>query len=373
MAADVFRLLEEAPEEQRRRRVSFVAACLVEVAAVGLLTVVCAYYAKTAVSQVRRYVVLTFSSSVERGPKVKVRELPKAVPKTIAPLVLPHPRNELPQLSEPRLRAETRVPTVVEPRVSNPLAMADVRRLPPPPPAVQTGLFGQTPEKPVTENTPAKQVQTGGFGGPRGLAGQAQGGNPGNVPKLGSFDMAAGPGTGNGSGGAQGKPGVVADAGFGTRRQAALINEIDESDTSRRVATSGFGNGGVNAGANGVSGGGAPAAVKTGAFAAPQPAQKPANRQMDGAPEVRPVEILSKPAPQYTEEARRLGVQGEVVLSVVFQADGTLKVVSVIKSLGHGLDQMAEQAASQIRFKPAEQAGKPTSFPAVLHIEFRLA
>jgi hypothetical protein len=47
--------------------------------------------------------------------------------------------------------------------------------------------------------------------------------------------------------------------------------------------------------------------------------------------------------------------------------------VGVVKSLGHGLDQMAEQAASQIRFKPAEQAGKPMSFPAVLHIEFRLA
>jgi len=113
--------------------------------------------------------------------------------------------------------------------------------------------------------------------------------------------------------------------------------------------------------------------VRTGAFAAPEPAQRPASRQATATAEIHPVEILSKPSPQYTEEAKRLGVQGEVVLSVVFQADGTLKVVGVIKSLGHGLDQMAEQAAAQIRFKPAEQAGKPTSFPAMLHIEFRLA
>jgi TonB family protein len=88
---------------------------------------------------------------------------------------------------------------------------------------------------------------------------------------------------------------------------------------------------------------------------------------------MQPVEILSKPSPQYTEEARRLRVQGEVVLSVVFQANGALKVVGVVKSLGHGLDQMAEEAASQILFKPAQQAGKPTDFQATLRIEFRLA
>jgi TonB family protein len=88
---------------------------------------------------------------------------------------------------------------------------------------------------------------------------------------------------------------------------------------------------------------------------------------------MQPVEILSKPSPQYTEEARRLRVQGEVVLSVVFQANGALKVVGVVKSLGHGLDQMAEEAASQILFKPALQAGKPTDFQATLRIEFRLA
>jgi len=225
----------------------------------------------------------------------------------------------------------------------------------------------------VTENTPAIQVQTGGFGSPKGVAGQAQGGSPGNVPKLGSFDMPAGPGIGNGTGEAGGKTQVVADAGFGARRQVTSINEIDESDTSRRVATSGFGSGGVGAGGNGGSVQGARGAVRTGAFAAPEPAQRPASRQATATAEIHPVEILSKPSPQYTEEAKRLGVQGEVVLSVVFQADGTLKVVGVIKSLGHGLDQMAEQAAAQIRFKPAEQAGKPTSFSAMLHIEFRLA
>jgi TonB family protein len=116
--------------------------------------------------------------------------------------------------------------------------------------------------------------------------------------------------------------------------------------------------------------------VKTGVYgvapASTQAAVKPLSATPP-APEIQPVEILFKPSPQYTEEARRLRVEGEVVLSVVFQANGTLKVVGVVKSLGHGLDEMAEQAASQIRFKPAEEAGKPTDFSATLRIEFRLA
>ena len=369
-SAGLFRLLEVSPEEHRRRRISFVVGSAAEVAVLGLLVVACAYYAKTTVSRVRRYVVLTFSNSVKQQAVVKPPELHKALPKIVAPYVLPRPRIELPRISEPRLRAEARVPSLTEPPMPKPAAKIEAPQLPPPPPTVHTGLFGQTPEKPVTEDTPTIQVQTGSFGAPHGIAGQAQGESPGNLPKLGSFDLPVRPGAGNGTRAGEGKPQVVADAGFSTRRE---LDEVDESDTSHRVAASGFGNGGVDAGAKGAAGGGAPSAVKTGFFAAPQAAAKTAARQMSGTPEIRPVEILSKPAPQYTEEARRLGVQGEVVLSVVFQADGTLKVVSVIKSLGHGLDQMAEQAALQIRFKPAEQAGKPTSFPAVLHIEFRLA
>jgi len=373
MAVGVFRSLEESPEEHKRRRISFVAAFVAEVLAVGLLTVICASLPKSAVGHINRYVALTFPGMAEQRAVPKPPVPPRMVPRLLAPYVVPTPHLQTPRIEEPQVRANTRVPMVPGPMLNSSPEVAPARQLPAPPPEIRTGLFSQVATTPVAAKVSSKEVQTGGFGSPQGLAGQAQGGNPGNVPRLGSFDMPAGPGTGNGTGGAQGKPRVVADAGFGTRRQVALINEVDESDTARRVATSGFGNGGLDAGANGVSGGGAPAVVKTGAFAAPEPAQKPANRQMAGTPEVRPVEILSKPTPQYTEEGRRLGVQGEVVLSVIFQADGTLKVVGVVKSLGHGLDQMAEQAASQIRFKPAEQAGKPTSFPAVLHIEFRLA
>jgi TonB family protein len=68
-----------------------------------------------------------------------------------------------------------------------------------------------------------------------------------------------------------------------------------------------------------------------------------------------------------------LGIQGEVTLSVVFQASGAIRIIGVVGSLGHGLDQAAEQAATQIRFKPALRDGKPADFPATLRIQFRLA
>lgn len=262
------------------------------------------------------------------------------------PAHLDPPKIQKPDIpAEPPVLAANKQP----PPMAAPIAKPDP---PPPPPAptVHTGLFGQVEEHPNGEKIPIKDVQTGGFGDPEGLPGRAQAGNPGNVPRLGAFDLPVGPGKGNGLGGLHG--------------------------SARIVASAGFGGGGVGVGVGRGPGGGAPGAVKTGVYgvapASTQAAVKPLSATPP-APEIQPVEILFKPSPQYTEEARRLRVEGEVVLSVVFQANGTLKVVGVVKSLGHGLDQMAEQAASQIRFKPAEEAGKPTDFSATLRIEFRLA
>ena len=65
----------------------------------------------------------------------------------------------------------------------------------------------------ATLKLPAREVQTGGFGSPNGLAG-TPGGNPGNVVKLGSFALPSGGGYGNGSGRTHGALGTVASAGF---------------------------------------------------------------------------------------------------------------------------------------------------------------
>jgi TonB family protein len=85
-----------------------------------------------------------------------------------------------------------------------------------------------------------------------------------------------------------------------------------------------------------------------------------------------PAEIISKPTPVYTDEARKLHVQGEVLLEVVFESSGKLRILRVVQGLGHGLDEAALRAAEQIRFKPASQGGQPTDCTAVVHIVFQL-
>ena len=85
------------------------------------------------------------------------------------------------------------------------------------------------------------------------------------------------------------------------------------------------------------------------------------------------IEILEKPRPVYTDEARRLRIEGTVQLRVVFGAAGQIRVVAVVKGLGHGLDEAAVQAAEAIRFRPARRDGRPVDAPAVIQIQFQIA
>ncbi|HKQ62563.1 MAG TPA: energy transducer TonB, partial [Candidatus Polarisedimenticolaceae bacterium] len=86
-----------------------------------------------------------------------------------------------------------------------------------------------------------------------------------------------------------------------------------------------------------------------------------------------PVEIVSKPKPAYTSEARELRIEGEVLLEVTFAASGVLRVLRVLEGLGHGLDKNAVDAAEQIQFKPARRNGQPVDHTATLRVVFRLA
>jgi TonB family protein len=135
------------------------------------------------------------------------------------------------------------------------------------------------------------------------------------------------------------------------------------------VRTGGFGSA-DGGGGNGNRGG----TVKTGGFgddttvAQAQPVQ----RAQAKAPATTPVEILSKPKPVYTQEARNIHLEGEVSLEVVFSASGSVQVVRIVRGLGHGLDQAAEQAAGQIRFHPGTRDGVPVDTRATVHIVFEL-
>jgi TonB family protein len=89
-------------------------------------------------------------------------------------------------------------------------------------------------------------------------------------------------------------------------------------------------------------------------------------------PLLTPVEILYKPRPAYTKEARQQKIEGEVLLEVVFTASGPLHVNRIVKGLNYGLNDMALAAAQHIQFHPAKRDGQPYDCADLVHIIFEL-
>lgn len=115
--------------------------------------------------------------------------------------------------------------------------------------------------------------------------------------------------------------------------------------------------------------------IRAGGFGDATVAHMPAGSKHSAASGAvfRPVEIIDKPKPSYTEEARRLGVEGEVIFEALFTSSGHIRILRTVKGLGHGLDETALRAAQDIRFRPAERDGQPVDFSAAVHIYFQLA
>jgi len=196
---------------------------------------------------------------------------------------------------------------------------------------------------PATVKAPIDKVQTGGFGDPNGMAGKGDPQHATNANRLGSPALPGGPGYGNGTGGDKGIRGTVASTGFGN----GTANAPPSGGKTGKVASSGFGDQTVT--------------------------DAPKKKVAAGGPADTAVEIVEKPKPEYTAEGRSLKLEGDVVIDVVFLANGTMQVNHVVSGLGHGLDEAAVRAAQTIKFKPAKREGQPVDFPARVRIEFRMA
>jgi protein TonB len=85
----------------------------------------------------------------------------------------------------------------------------------------------------------------------------------------------------------------------------------------------------------------------------------------------RPV-LTYKVEPEYSEDARKARLQGEVVLRIEVDARGVAQNISVVQSLGLGLDERAIAAVSRWRFRPGYYGGKPMVTDAMIHVTFRL-
>jgi TonB family protein len=275
----------------------------------------------------------------------------QAPPKFVAPK-LEMARLDMPihLTTQPKIKqADVEPPRVV---VHNFPAATDFPKVAPPKlaPQVQTGVFseGSSAKPTLAKSVEPRNVQTGGFGDPNGINGTAKGNGEAKLvaARMGGFDMPLGPGYGNGTGGAKGVRGTVASSGFGN----GVATQAPGIPHGRAVQQSGFGDT-------------RPASELPRQAKAAVPALAPAT----------PVEIVSKPTPAYTAEARDLKLEGEVLLEVNFAADGTPSILRVVRGLGHGLDENAVKAAQKIKYKPAKREGQPVDSVAMLHVVFQLA
>ncbi len=269
------------------------------------------------------------------APRAEPLRMPPSVLKAEVPLVVRELalKVELPPAMEERKESPKLPAPDIQPMPTHPLEEVIVS-----PPSAPRSAAPAAP--PV--NKPPREVQTGGFGDPSGVRGDGR-----NVPvamaRFGSFDLPAGPGTGNGNGGAQGAKGVVTNAGFGST-------------------------------ATGNGAHGTPMSVQQGGFDNARPDEKAAGRApLRAGPAPTAAEILFKPKPEYTESARNARDEGEVLLRVLFSATGDIRILDIVKGLAHGLNESAVRAAEQIRFKPATEGGKPVDSVAIVHIVFQLA
>jgi len=84
-------------------------------------------------------------------------------------------------------------------------------------------------------------------------------------------------------------------------------------------------------------------------------------------------QVTARPEASYTREARRIGVQGLVVLKVLALPDGKIDRVRVVRAVPYGLTENAILAACEVKFKPAMKAGQPVAQWITVEYGFRLA
>jgi len=158
-------------------------------------------------------------------------------------------------------------------------------------------------------------------------------------PKSKSTDPSSGTGKGNGIGSGDGTGiGPGEGNGFGPGRGGNV------------------GGGDFNAGGGGPGGGGG------GDY----------SRIFTGKDVTTKARLISKPEPQYTEDARKNQITGTVVLKVVFASNGSVQNIRTVSGLPYGLTERAIAAAKQIKFVPATKDGHQVSMWMQLEYNFNL-
>ena len=267
-------------------------------------------------------------------------QVPVMAKPTVAPMKRPAPKAQLIEtaIATPARSIELPAPPSVSPaKVELKASIPEIKApsLPAPKPVV--GSFQTTNPVPARVEREPARIATGGFGNPAGALERKP----------------------------DSRTGVAQTSGFESA-------EAVRPGKSRMAVAQGDAFGSVEPAAPKPR---SPGTLMATSFEASPISARQVRRDRESMPEsdFKGVEILSKPRPLYTEEARRLGIEGEVHLRILFGADGRLKVLTVVRGLGHGLDENAALAAAQIQFRPASKQGQAVEQAAIVRVQFQLA
>ena len=81
---------------------------------------------------------------------------------------------------------------------------------------------------------------------------------------------------------------------------------------------------------------------------------------------------LFTPEPEFTEQARKAKVSGNVLIGLRIEADGRTSSLRVIRGMGYGLDEKALEAVSKYKFRPAMRAGVPVAVEINIEVNFKI-
>lgn len=164
-----------------------------------------------------------------------------------------------------------------------------------------------------------------------------------------------------------GKPAAAPTGSFGSARATAARGKPAEAPKA----------GGFRAvGAQSATDRTGPAVAATGGFGAVSASRErsaPAGIAQPQPAAAEPVVILTKPDPTYTQEARALRLEGDVLVEALFTRSGRIEQIRVVEGLGHGLDEAAVEAVRAIEFQPARRNGVAEDARLRLTVRFQLA
>lgn len=89
-------------------------------------------------------------------------------------------------------------------------------------------------------------------------------------------------------------------------------------------------------------------------------------------PKLFPARALNPVLPEYPERARKLNIQGFVLLEAEIDGDGKLVGIRVREGLERGIDEIALATVKRWRFSPATLAGRSVPSTRLIRIRFEL-